>query len=135
MNIILTEHQIKKILKESNNVIDDFNEHLIKPESFKFHYAYGICYISFSKVVLVGTEEDVESCDLSVEATIEDIFYKGNDVKQFAIQYALGFDGDFGSESYYRLETETKQYISSVMNDYLKYLNCSITDDSVFLIT
>ena len=90
MKVIITESQLKRLF-EANTLTDNLNN-LIKPKDFIYQFGMGDTYIIPDNIIIEGDIEDGDeglNNDLQVRVTIDKVIYRGEDITEFAINWAL----------------------------------------------
>lgn len=131
MKIILTESQIKKLV-ESKVPLDVLNNLINKNlENYKYNYVNldeGKSYIEPERIILEG---DLTDKDITVRVIVGDIYYRGNNVTEFAKNYAL-YSDDYDEDT--SMAYNFKRFISNTLNKkILKLTSTSINDTDVIL--
>lgn len=110
MKIILTESQVNRLV-EANTPLDTLNNYIHKNLSdYKYEYGFRQSYIQPTSVVLEG---DLSDGDITVRVSVGDVFYNGEDVTEFAKNYAL-YSGDYDNDT--SLAYDFKNFITNKLN-------------------
>jgi hypothetical protein len=126
MKIILTESQVQRLI-EANTALDNLNN-TINPADYTYEFGWGESYIIPSMVSLEG---DISDEDVQVRVTVEKVIYRGEDVTDFAINYAL-YSGDYDGDT--PLAFDFKNYIVKLINSkVLRLVNQEIMEYDVIL--
>lgn len=126
MKIILTESQVQKLI-EANTALDSLNN-TIKPTNYAYQFGWGESYIIPSMVSLEG---DISDEDVQVRVTVDKVIYRGEDVTEFAINYAL-YSGDYDGDT--PLAFDFKNHIMKLINSkVLRLVNQEISEYDVIL--
>jgi len=126
MKIILTESQVQRLI-EANTALDNLNN-TINPADYTYEFGWGESYIIPSMVSLEG---DISDEDVQVRVTVDKVIYRGEDVTDFAINYAL-YSGDYDGDT--PLAFDFKNYIVKLINSkVLRLVNQEIMEYDVIL--
>lgn len=126
MKIILTESQVQRLI-EANTALDNLNN-TINPADYTYQFGWGESYIIPSMVSLEGSISDE---DVQVRVTVDKVIYRGEDVTEFAINYAL-YSGDYDGDT--PLAFDFKNYIVKLINSkVLRLVNQEIMEYDVIL--
>jgi len=126
MKIILTELQVQRLI-EANTVLDNIND-IINPSDYIYKFGWGESYIIPGIVALEG---DINDEDVQVRVTVEKVIYRGEDVTEFAINYAL-YSGEYGVDT--PLAFDFKTHIVKLINSkVLKLMSQKIDDYDIIL--
>jgi len=126
MKIILTESQVQRLI-EANTALDNLNN-TINPADYTYEFGWGESYIIPSMVSLEGSISDE---DVQVRVTVDKVIYRGEDVTDFAINYAL-YSGDYDGDT--PLAFDFKNYIVKLINSkVLRLVNQEIMEYDVIL--
>jgi len=126
MKIILTESQVQRLI-EANTPLDNLNN-MIDPSKFSYEFGWGESYIIPSMVSLEGSISDE---DVQVRVTVDKVIYRGEDVTDFAINYAL-YSGDYDGDT--PLAFDFKNHIVKLINSkVLRLVNQEIMEYDVIL--
>lgn len=126
MKIILTESQVQRLI-EANTPLDNLNN-TINPADYTYEFGWGESYIIPSMVSLEG---DISDEDVQVRVTVDKVIYRGEDVTDFAINYAL-YSGDYDGDT--PLAFDFKNHIVKLINSkVLRLVNQEIMEYDVIL--
>lgn len=126
MKIILTESQVQRLI-EVNTAIDNLNN-TIKPTDYTYQFGWGESYIIPG---IVSLEGDISDDDVQVRVSVEKVIYRGEDITEFAINYAL-YSGDYDGDT--PLAFDFKNHIVRLINSkVLRLVNQEISDYDVIL--
>lgn len=126
MKIILTESQVQRLI-EANTALDNLNNTII-PADYTYQFGWGESYIIPSMVSLEGSISDE---DVQVRVTVDKVIYRGEDVTEFAINYAL-YSGDYDGDT--PLAFDFKNHIVRLINSkVLRLVNQEIMEYDVIL--
>ena len=126
MKIILTELQVQRLI-EANTVLDNIND-IINPSDYIYKFGWGESYIIPGIVALEG---DINDEDVQVRVTVDKVIYRGEDVTEFAINYAL-YSGDYDGDT--PLAFDFKNHIVRLINSkVLRLVNQEIMEYDVIL--
>lgn len=126
MKIILTESQVQRLI-EANTALDNLNN-TINPADYTYEFGWGESYIIPSMVSLEG---DISDEDVQVRVTVDKVIYRGEDVTEFAINYAL-YSGDYDGDT--PLAFDFKNHIVRLINSkVLRLVNQEIMEYDVIL--
>jgi len=126
MKIILTESQVQRLI-EANTALDNLNN-TINPANYTYEFGWGESYIIPSMVSLEGSISDE---DVQVRVTVDKVIYRGEDVTEFAINYAL-YSGDYDGDT--PLAFDFKNHIVRLINSkVLRLVNQEIMEYDVIL--
>jgi len=126
MKIILTESQVQRLI-EANTALDNLNN-TINPADYTYEFGWGESYIIPSMVSLEG---DISDEDVQVRVTVDKVIYRGEDVTDFAINYAL-YSGDYDGDT--PLAFDFKNHIVRLINSkVLRLVNQEIMEYDVIL--
>jgi len=109
MKIIVTENQLTRLF-ESNTSLDNLNN-LININEYRYEYGFGDAVISPSHVSLYG---DLEDGDINLKVGIESVTWRGEDVTEFANNYAL-YSGD--SDGHTSLAFDFIEFVITKINN------------------
>ena len=132
MKVIITESQLKRLF-EANTLTDNLNN-LIKPKDFIYQFGMGDTYIIPDNIIIEGDIEDGDeglNNDLQVRVTIDKVIYRGEDITEFAINWALwSGESDRNTELGHRYVL----YVTEVINKrILRLSNLEISEWDVIL--
>ena len=126
MKIILTESQVQRLI-EANTALDNLNN-TINPADYTYEFGWGESYIIPG---IVSLEGDISDADISVRVTVDKVIYRGEDVTEFAINYAL-YSGEYGVDT--PLAFDFKTHIVKLINSkVLKLMSQKIDDYDIIL--
>lgn len=132
MKVIITESQLKRLF-EANTLTDNLNN-LINPKDFIYQFGMGDTYIIPDNIIIEGDIEDGDEGlknDLQVRVTIDKVIYRGEDITEFAINWALwSGESDRNTELGHRYVL----YVTEVINKrILRLSNLEISEWDVIL--
>lgn len=120
-------------LFEANTVVDNLNN-LINPIDFIYSFAPNKSYIVPKTILIEGDISDGDkglSNDLQVRVTIDKVMYRGEDVTEFAINWALwSSEGPTDTELGYRFILHITEVINRKI---LRLTNLEISEWDVIL--
>lgn len=126
MKIILTESQVQRLI-EANTALDNLNN-TINPTEYTYKFGWGESYIVPG---IVSLEGDISDEDVQVRVSVEKVTYRGEDVTEFAINYAL-YSGDYDGDT--PLAFDFKNHIVRLINSkVLRLVNQEIMEYDVIL--
>jgi hypothetical protein len=130
MKFLINESQylrLQDMISEQENVTQRINN-LINLNDFVYEYGFRGSKIIPSNIVIQG---DLKNNDIEVLVQVGEIIYEGNDVTEFAKNYAL-YSSDFDQDT--ALAFDYKTFIAKQMNSkVLSLINRSISEFDVIL--
>ena len=130
MKFLINESQylrLQDMISEQENVTQRINN-LINLNDFVYEYGFRGSKIIPSNIVIQG---DLKNNDIEVIVKVGEIIYEGNDVTEFAKNYAL-YSSDFDQDT--TLAFDFKIFIAKQMNSkVLSLINRSISEFDVIL--
>ena len=132
MKVIITETQLLRLF-EANTLTDNLNN-LINRKDFIYQFGMGDSYILPGNITIEGDIEDGDeglNNDLQVRITVDKVIYRGEDITEFAINWAL-WSGDSATNT--ELGHGFVLYVTEVINKrILRLSNLEISEWDVIL--